>query len=122
MVKALFDTCILIDYLNGYQKAKNELDQYSEKLISSISWMEVLIGSTDENEKETRQWLMQHFKLIEVDQNVSELAVKVRKEFKMKLPDAIILATAHHHQCLFVTRNIKDFDKNNPMIRVPYKL
>lgn len=78
MVKALIGTRILIDYLNGYQKAKNELDQYSEKLISSISWMEVLIGSTNENEEEAMQWLMQHFMLIELDQNVSELAVKVR--------------------------------------------
>ena len=75
MVKALIDTHILIDYQNGYQKAKNELDQYSEKLISSISWMEVLIGSTNENEEEAMQWLMQHFMLIELDQNVSKLAV-----------------------------------------------
>ena len=122
MVKALFDTCILIDYLNGFQKAKDELDQYSERLISSISWMEILIGTTEENERATRQWLKQHFSLVEVDQQVSEIAVKVRKELKIKLPDAIILATAQHHQCLLVTRNTKDFKKDSPMIRIPYNL
>ena len=49
-MKAVFDTNILIDYLNGIQQAKKEIDLYSHRLISSITWMEVLIGANEENE------------------------------------------------------------------------
>ncbi len=33
MVSALFDTNILIDYLNGVEQAKAELDRYSDKAL-----------------------------------------------------------------------------------------
>ena len=45
MVKALFDTNILVDYLNAVPKARTELQRYPEKAISIISWMEVMVGA-----------------------------------------------------------------------------
>ncbi len=39
MVKALFDTNILIDYLNGISAAKKELARYEYRAISTITWM-----------------------------------------------------------------------------------
>ena len=44
MVSALFDTNILIDYLNGVEAARTELGRYSDKAISLITWMEVMVG------------------------------------------------------------------------------
>ncbi len=38
-----------------------------------------------------------------------ELSVEIRRKKKMKLPDAIIAASAVHHGLILVTRNIKDF-------------
>jgi len=38
-----------------------------------------------------------------------ELSVEIRRKKKLKLPDAIIAATAAHHGLILVTRNIKDF-------------
>jgi hypothetical protein len=37
MVAVLFDTNILIDYLNGIPQAKTELDKYPDKAISLIT-------------------------------------------------------------------------------------
>ena len=45
MVKALFDTNILIDYLRGIPAAREELDRYETRAISVITWMEVLTGA-----------------------------------------------------------------------------
>lgn len=45
MVKALFDTNILIDFLNAVPHAREELALYKDKAISVISWMEVLVGA-----------------------------------------------------------------------------
>jgi predicted nucleic acid-binding protein len=40
----------------------------------------------------------------------------------MKLPDAIIWATAQVNEMLLVTRNVKDFSESDPGIRCPYKI
>jgi predicted nucleic acid-binding protein len=44
-MKAVFDTNILVDYLNGFPQAAEELNRYSQRLISQITWMEVLQGA-----------------------------------------------------------------------------
>ncbi len=119
MVRALFDTNILIDYLNAVPQARAELERYDERAISIITWIEVLIGATAESEKATRQFLAE-FKLIGLDGNVAKGAVELRGIHKMKLPDAIIWASAKQEKMLLVTRNTKDFPANNPGIRNPY--
>lgn len=121
-VKAVIDSDILIDYLQGIEKAKKEISLYSSKCISLVSWMEVMSGVDEvEIEHECRNFLNQ-FKLIEIDQKIAENAVRIRREHHLKLPDAIIWATAQTEECLLVTRNTKDFPKNNPSVRIPYIL
>ncbi|MDB5840820.1 MAG: PilT protein [Herminiimonas sp.] len=121
MVKALFDTNILIDYLNGIRQAKLELDRYSNKAISLITWMEVMVGATPESEAVVRGFLA-GFDSLPIDDAVGEMAVALRKKHKIKLPDAIVLATAQVNSRILVTRNTKDFAPDEPGIRVPYHL
>ncbi len=121
-MKALFDTNILIDYLNGIDAARDELAQYKELLISSISWMEVLIGATSDEEEIQLRAFLSRFTIVPVSLEVSERAVELRREHRMRLPDAIIWASALHESCLLVTRNIKDFPKMHPSVRVPYSV
>ena len=40
----------------------------------------------------------------------------------MKIPDAIVYATAKEENCILVTRNTKDLKEDWPDIRVPYVL
>jgi hypothetical protein len=40
----------------------------------------------------------------------------------MKLPDAIIWASAQANAMLLVTRNTKDFPATDPGVRVPYRI
>ncbi len=121
MVKVLFDTNILIDYLNGVEQAKTELERYSDKAISFITRMEVLVGTTSETESIIRRFLNE-FSNIEIDDQVSDLVVSIRKQHKIKLPDAIIWATALTQNRLLITRNTKDFSANEPGIHVPYHI
>ncbi|WP_311029483.1 type II toxin-antitoxin system VapC family toxin [Mesorhizobium koreense] len=121
MVKALFDTNILIDYLNAVPQARNEFGRYEAISISVISWMEVLVGAPPEVEEATRAFLA-GFGMIELDREVAERAVSLRREHGIKLPDAIIWAAADIHSLLLVTRNTKDFGEDTPGIRVPYVL
>ena len=121
MVKALFDTNILVDYLNAASPAREELARYGEKAISIITWMEVMIGSEAELEIPTRLFL-NSFNLVPLRSDVAERAVALRREHRIKLPDAIVWASADVHSMLLVTRNTKDFPAGAPGIRVPYML
>ena len=121
MVKALFDTNILIDYLNAVPEARTELRRYTEKAISIITWMEVMVGTAADLEAATRSFLGS-FDVIAVDQTIAERAVGLRRTHRIKLPDAIVWATAHSHAMLFVTRDARDFQADDPGVRMPYKL
>jgi predicted nucleic acid-binding protein len=121
MVKALFDTNILVDYLNAVPKARTELQRYTEKAISIISWMEVMVGATSDVEVATRSFLGS-FDVIALDGEIAERAVNLRRKHHIKLPDAIIWATAQAHALLLVTRSTKNFSSDDPGVRMPYKL
>lgn len=121
MVKPLFDTNILIDYLNAVPQAAEELDRYDTATISIISWMEVLAVARPADAEATRRFL-RGFQVIPVDASVAERAVQIRREHRIKLPAAIIWATAETHSMLFVTRNTKDFPADAPGVRLPYTI
>jgi len=121
MVKALFDTNILVDYLNAVPHARTELRRYTEKAVSIVSWTEVMVGATDAVEAATRSFLSS-FDVIALDGEIAERAVSLRRNHHIKLPDAIVWATAQVHAMLLVTRNTKDFKAGDPSVRMPYRL
>lgn len=121
MVKALLDTNVLIDYLNGIDAAAEELSLYASKAISIITWMEVLAGTASEEEAVVRAWLLS-FEVLALDETVAERAVAIRKARRIRLPDAVIWATAQVHSRLLVSRNTKDFPETEPGVRMPYVL
>jgi len=121
MVKALFDTNILIDYLGGVNDAKQELARYEYRAISTITWMEVLVGAAPDEEAAIRAWLLS-FDVIGVDGAIADRAVAIRKERRIRLPDAIVWATAQTRSLLLVSRNTKDFPADEPGVRAPYVL
>lgn len=119
-MNALFDTNILIDYLNGNIKAKKEIERFDTALISIITKIEVLVGASSVEESKMLSKFIKTFKLIELDEKIADEAVRIRRKNKIKLPDAIILATAKVKSCQLITRNTKDFGDKDPSIRVPY--
>lgn len=56
----------------------------------------------------------------EKQETSAQKAVQLRKSLRLKLPDAIILATADEEGCILVTRNTKDFKVSDPRVRIPY--
>jgi len=121
-MKVVFDTNILVDYLNGIPAARRELESYEEIAISMVTWMEVLAGAEDAVEETITRDFLSQFKIQPLDKTVAERAIKIRRQHKLKLPDAIIWATAMELGRLLVTRNTKDFPPTNPGIRMPYRI
>jgi hypothetical protein len=120
-MKAVFDTNILIDYLLGYPEARVELQQYSNPQISIITKMEILVGAEEDTEEPIREFLG-NFSVISINEEIAEIAVMIRKDYKIKLPDAIVWATAKCNNSLLVTRNTKDFPVQAADIKIPYNI
>ncbi len=68
-----------------------------------------------------RDFLETHFEIISLDLAVAETAVRLRRGHHMRLPDAVIWATAQTNNPVLVSRNTKDFNPDWDGIRVPYK-
>ena len=119
-MKALFDTNILIDYLLGRTDAKAELARHSARLISIATWMEVLAGARHAADEGVIEMFLRDFTLVPVTKPIARAAVDLRRVRRIRLPDAIIWASAQAESALLVTRNTKDFPKDDPGVRVPY--
>lgn len=119
-MKALFDTNILIDYLAGLEAAESELGRYQDRLVSVVTCMELLCGARSEAEEDVIEMFLRDFKVVEITPGVVRQAVLVRRAKRLRLPAAIILASARSESALLVTRNTKDFPPENPDVRVPY--
>ena len=119
---ALFDTNILIDLFSGRVEAKQALEAYPpQNAISLISWIEVMVGAKKYHQEHRTCIALSAFNIIGVSQDIAERSVNLRQEYGMKLPDAIILATAQMHRYELVTRNTKDFARI-PGVTTPYHL
>lgn len=117
----VFDTNILIDYLNGFSPAIDILEKCQNPKISRITWIEVMVGTNEQNKQSTEQFLAL-FDVIDISKDIAIKSVKIRQTKRIKLPDAIILATANHLHLPLVSRNTKDFSADDPNIIIPYIL
>ena len=120
-MKALIDSDVLIDFLQGIEAAAVEIDRYDDACYSIISWMEVMIGAETDAERFAAETLFESMRRIELSAAIARRAINLRKQLKIRLPDAIVLATADCEGCILVTRNTKDFSQTDPRIRVPYE-
>ena len=119
-MNALIDTNILVDYAQELPDAARELNRYGRLHVSRITWIEFLAGVRDSEEDEVRRGMLAAFEILELDGPVSDETTLIRRKSRLKLPDAIILATARVHGLLLVTRNHRDFPRREPEIRIPY--
>ena len=120
-MKPILDTNILIDYLNGIAEARAELSRYGHAAISAVTWTEVMAGSAQGEDGVLREFL-RRYEVYPFTLDVAEITWRLRRQYRMRLPDAAIWATAKQAGTLLVTRNTRDFPEAEPDIRVPYRL
>ena len=119
----LIDTVIIIDHLNGVQKATDWLSKNidGKSVISVITRAEVLAGAGDE-EFRAINLLLDKFECLPISPEISNYAAELRKRFNWKLPDAFQAALAKRNHLLLVTRNTKDFSPELDFVKIPYSL
>ncbi len=108
--RKLLDTNILI-YLS---KKEIDITSFAEKedvlFISIITYMEALgYPFTSKREEKIMRALCENLEIVNIDEFIVEKVIELRKRYKIKLPDAIIAATALVNTFSLVTHNVGDF-------------
>lgn len=114
-VSYLWDTNTVIYYLQ--QQFPQPVEKYVDELvidnppaISVITEIELLCWKTENhNDLKVLHSFINDTLIIELDTQVKLTTADIRKTYKIKLPDAIIAATAIVHDLTLVTRNTADF-------------
>lgn len=119
---ALFDSNIVIDFLNGIPQAAAELKQYNQAYISPITWVEAQVKAPPGLEEQTRLAIDANFITAELNEATLVESLNLRRSHRLKLPDAMIWACARVNGWQLVTRNTKDFPPAWVGIRLPYTL
>ena len=109
------DSNIVIAYLAGEESIVKQLSLWKEEgrllFLSTIAEAEVL-GFPDfnsEERKRTARFMVEQFVSMACDRAIAYHAGVLRGTINIKLPDALIAATALVTGTPLVTRNVKDF-------------
>lgn len=120
-IKYLWDTNTAIYYLQqlfppGAEKFIDDLLKDEQPVISAITEIELLCWNTTvEKDLELLHNFINDALVIELEQPVKLKTADIRKAHKLKLPDAIIAATAIVYDISLLTRNVSDFKNINDL-------
>ena len=113
MIKYLVDTNIIIYHLNGEPTATEWLLAHQKKMaISFITKIEVLSYPFTQEEETLVCKFLSQFEQISISDEIIETTIRLRRQRKIKTPDAIIAATALVYDFCVCTRNVSDFHNN----------
>lgn len=106
----IFDSNILIYISKNILKIEDIITSDIRPSISIISYIEVLGFPFITNEDQLyMQKICSSCKLIYLSDLIVLETINIRKKYRIKLPDAIIYATALIENVPLLTKNIKDF-------------
>lgn len=122
----LLDTNVVINYLEStlplpaLQQLNNIVD--NEPILSVITKIEALGFNFISIEEQTAMDLfINGSTVIELTDDIVNKTIQLRKEIKIKLPDAIIASTALVYDLTLISRNVADFKNiNNLKVIDPY--
>ena len=116
MSELLVDTDILIDIANNDIVAKNRIQQESQTkqlAISTITVMELTVGSRNKSEVRSLKHFLRQFQIVRINPKISDEAVNLIENYSLshglKIPDALIAATAIDYDIPLLSKNQRDY-------------
>jgi len=101
----LVDTDIFIDHLRGSAELKPGRNRLHYSVVTRA---ELFAGNSA---TDLVSQLLAPYREVPVDRSIAERAGRVAREFEIRMPDALIAATALENRYTLSTRNRKHFDK-----------
>ena len=105
MADVLVETDIFVDHLRGAAELKAGRHRLHYSVITRA---ELFAGSSATN---VVVQLLGPLREVEVDRVIAQRAGRVRRETGIRLPDALIAATALERKLEVATRNVRDFSR-----------
>lgn len=108
----LIDTNVAIGYLDDLipEKGLVFIDYIPEIILSVITRIELLSW---QNATKSQTTILENYigdaEVIDLSEHVVRKTINIRKERRIKLPDAVIAATALVYDLVLLTRNTSDF-------------
>ncbi|MFM2191568.1 MAG: hypothetical protein RLZZ118_525 [Bacteroidota bacterium] len=128
-INYLWDTNTAIYFLQqqfpiNAEKYIDSILQTNIPVISAITEIELLCWKTaSENDLKVLNNFIQDATVIELEQEIKSKTAEIRKANKIKLPDAIIAATAIVYTLTIITRNTADFKNIDGLITInPFEM
>jgi predicted nucleic acid-binding protein len=119
--KFLLDTNIILEYLKGDSDVVHFLSEYANAVlyISVITRMELLSfhGITQDEEIHIRE-IMDSINVLHLSEEIEKLAIDVRRAMRIKLPDAVIAASAIVVDAVLFTRDRALTNINFPGLKI----
>ena len=113
MERYLIDTNVISDYFSasipatGLQFMDSVIDAIPN--LSVITQIELLCWKTDIAKEQAVKDFISDSEILEITPNVISHCVNIRRDKKVKTPDAIIAATAIANDYTLISNNDKDF-------------
>lgn len=108
--KIFLDTNIVIYFLEG----DDTLTAFSDRKVPYISFitkLELLGYESISNEQEMKiEAFLSECIVIGINSEIEKDVIRIRKKYKVKLPDSIIMATAIYHDLPLITAD-RDFER-----------
>ncbi len=122
MATHLIDSNVIIEFLGGFLPDSGSawlqrLTEQNNHSISVINRIELLSYNGAQTEMDVLIEFIESTDEFLLTETAVLKTIELRQQTKIKLPDAIIAATALVHQLVLVTRNTDDF-KNIPGLTV----
>ena len=115
----LIDTNAAIDYLAG-KLPENGVNEIERILVDKVGVISIIVkiellsfSPPNPEDLQIIEALVNQCTLIDLDEDIAEKTYLLRREHRIKLPDAIIAATALANQFTLITRNTTDFRNIN---------
>jgi predicted nucleic acid-binding protein len=113
-MRYIYDTNIFIYYLADEVAVSSffteEFLNLHEVVISPIIRIELLsFAGLSKEEEQSIEDLLSQFNAIPLSRVIENQTVALKRQYKIKLPDAIIAATAINQDAVLLTRNVNDF-------------
>lgn len=120
----LLDTNILIYYTDGLLRNWSLAESIFVKsfkisIISKIEFLGWAGFHGDEFQYNIAKDFINNASILYLDDEVAEETILIRQKYKIKMPDAVIAATAIINNMTLVSVNVRDFEKTGVALMIP---
>ena len=117
--KGFIDSNVIIDASKGIISIQRILEEYDFLYTSLISYVETLgFKFSDNEEYDIVKQILNGIEIVDLNKEIADIAIEYRKKKKIKLPDALVLATSKYLKADLITSDVMDFHNVDKSIKI----